>query len=89
MIFEDVHLIDPTSLEALGRSVDRLRTLGVLLIFKYLLEFEPPWIARHYVTAISLNRLGERENRLDDRQRHREQATIWKHQTGHHRSIGA
>jgi hypothetical protein len=24
MIFEDVHLIDPTSLEALGRSVDRM-----------------------------------------------------------------
>jgi class 3 adenylate cyclase len=30
MIFEDVHWIDPTSLEALGRTVDRLRTLGVL-----------------------------------------------------------
>ena len=32
MIFEDVHWIDPTSLEVLGRTVDRLRTLGVLLI---------------------------------------------------------
>ena len=32
MIFEDVHWIDPTSLEALGRTVDRLRTLGVLLL---------------------------------------------------------
>jgi predicted ATPase len=32
MIFEDVHWIDPTSLEALGRAVDRIRTLGVLLI---------------------------------------------------------
>ena len=30
MIFEDVHWIDPTSLEVLGRTVDRLRTLGVL-----------------------------------------------------------
>jgi class 3 adenylate cyclase len=29
MIFEDVHWIDPTSLEAVGRAVDRLRTLGV------------------------------------------------------------
>jgi predicted ATPase len=35
MIFEDVHWIDPTSLEALGRSVDRLGTLGVLLIVTY------------------------------------------------------
>jgi predicted ATPase len=36
MIFEDVHWIDPTSLEALGRAVDRIRTLGVLLIVTYL-----------------------------------------------------
>jgi predicted ATPase len=61
MIFEDVHWIDPTSLEALGRTVERLRTLGVLLIITHRPEFEPPWIGRPYVTALSLNRLGERE----------------------------
>ena len=61
MIFEDVHWIDPTSLEVLGRTVDRLRTLRVLLIVTYRPEFEPPWIGRPYVTALSLNRLGERE----------------------------
>ena len=61
MIFEDVHWIDPTSLEALGRTVGRLRTLGVLLIITYRPEFEPPWIGRPYVTALTLNRLGERE----------------------------
>jgi predicted ATPase len=56
-----VHWIDPTSLEVLGRSVERLKTLGVLLIVTYRPEFEPPWIGRPYVTALSLNRLGERE----------------------------
>jgi predicted ATPase len=61
MIFEDVHWVDPTSLEVLGRTVDRLRTLGVMLIVTYRPEFEPPWIGRPYVTALSLNRLGERE----------------------------
>ena len=61
MIFEDVHWIDPTSLEALGRTVGRLKTLGVLLIVTYRPEFEPPWIGRPYVTALALNRLGERE----------------------------
>ena len=61
MIFEDVHWIDPTSLETLSRTVDRIRTLGVLLIVTYRPEFEPPWIGRPYVTALSLNRLGERE----------------------------
>jgi hypothetical protein len=61
MIFEDLHWIDPTSHEVLGRTVERLRTLGVLLIVTYRPEFEPPWIGRPYVTALSLNRLGERE----------------------------
>jgi PAS domain-containing protein len=61
MVFEDVHWVDPTSLEALGRAVDRLRTLGVLLIVTYRPEFEAPWIGRPYVTVLSLNRLGERE----------------------------
>ena len=61
MIFEDVHWIDPTTLEALERTVDWLRTLGVLLIITYRPEFEPPWIGRPYVTALTLNRLGERE----------------------------
>jgi predicted ATPase len=61
MLFEDLHWIDPTSLEALGRTVDQLRTLEVLLIVTYRPEFQPPWIGRPYVTALSLNRLGERE----------------------------
>jgi class 3 adenylate cyclase len=61
MIFEDLHWIDPTSLEVLNRTVDRLRTLGVLLIVTYRPEFEPPWIGRPYVAALSLNRLGGHE----------------------------
>jgi predicted ATPase len=61
MIFEDVHWIDPTSLEVLGRAMDTLRTLRVLLIVTYRPEFEPPWIGRPYVTALTLNRLGEGE----------------------------
>ena len=33
----------------------------MLLIVTYRPEFEPPWIGRPYVTALTLNRLGERE----------------------------
>src|SRR6516162_6221950 len=61
MIFEDVHWSDPTSLETLGRTVDRLRTLRVLLIITYRPEFEAPWVGRSNVTALNLNRFGERE----------------------------
>jgi class 3 adenylate cyclase len=59
MIFEDAHWADPTSLEAFGRAVDHIRTLGVLLIVTYRPEFEPPWIGQPHVTALILNRLGE------------------------------
>ena len=61
MIFEDAHWIDPTSHEALGRAVDRIRTLGVLLIVTFRPEFEPPWIGRAHVTALTINRLAQRD----------------------------
>ena len=61
MIFEDAHWTDPTSLEAFGRAVDRIRTLRVLLIVTFRPEFEPPWIGRPHVTALTINRLAERD----------------------------
>jgi class 3 adenylate cyclase/predicted ATPase len=61
IIFEDVHWADPTSLEAFGRAVDRIRSLRALLIITFRPEFEAPWIGRPYVTTITINRLTERE----------------------------
>jgi class 3 adenylate cyclase len=61
MIFEDAHWTDPTSLEAFGRTVDRIRTLPVLLIVTCRPEFEPPWIGRPHVTALTINRWAERD----------------------------
>ena len=61
MIFEDAHWIDPTSLELFGRIVDRIPTLRVLLIVTFRPEFDAPGIGRPYVTALTLNRLAERE----------------------------
>ncbi len=61
MIFEDAQWSDPTSLEALGRMVDRIRTLRVLLIVTFRPEFDPPWIGQSHVTALILNRLTQRE----------------------------
>jgi predicted ATPase len=54
MIFEDAHWTDPTSLETFGRVVDRVRSLPVLLIVTFRPEFEPPWIGRPYVTALTI-----------------------------------
>jgi len=61
MIFEDVHWTDPTSQEVLGRIVDHIRSLSTLLIVAFRPEFEPPWIGRAHVTALTLNRLAQRD----------------------------
>ena len=59
MIFEDVHWTDPTSLEAFGRAVDRIKTLPALLIVTFRPEFNAPWVGQPHVTSLTLNRLGE------------------------------
>jgi predicted ATPase len=51
----------PASLLVLGRTVDRLEALPVLLIVTYRPEFEPRWLESSFVTALNLTRLGERE----------------------------
>ena len=61
MIFEDAHWTDPTSLELFGRIVDRITTFRVLLIVTFRPEFEPPWIGRSHVTALTINRLAQRD----------------------------
>jgi class 3 adenylate cyclase/predicted ATPase len=61
MIFEDAHWTDPTSLEAFGRTVDRIAGLRALLIVTFRPEFEAPWIGRPYVTALTINRLAQRD----------------------------
>ncbi|MFY9840005.1 MAG: adenylate/guanylate cyclase domain-containing protein, partial [Xanthobacteraceae bacterium] len=52
MIFEDAQWADPTSLEAFGRVVDRIRTLKVLLLVTFRPEFDAPWVGRPYVTSL-------------------------------------
>ena len=61
MIFEDVHWTDPTSLEAFGRTVDRIKNLPALLIITFRPEFSAPWVGQSHVTSLTLNRLGERD----------------------------
>ena len=61
MIFEDAHWTDPTSLEAFGRTVDRIAGVRTLLIVTFRPEFEAPWIGRPHVTALTINRLTQRD----------------------------
>jgi class 3 adenylate cyclase/predicted ATPase len=61
MIFEDAHWSDPTSLELLGRVVQRIANSRALLIVTFRPEFEAPWVGESHVTSLTLNRLGDRE----------------------------
>jgi len=54
MIFEDAHWADPTSLELFSRVVERIAAVRVLLIVTFRPEFEPPWIGRPHVTALTI-----------------------------------
>jgi predicted ATPase len=61
VIFEDAHWIDPTSRELLDLTVERVRTLSVLLIVTFRPEFQPPWLGEPHVTMLVLNRLDRRD----------------------------
>jgi predicted ATPase len=61
MIFEDAHWSDPTSMEALGRTIDRIAKLRVLVVMTFRPEYAPPWIGQPQVTVLTLNRLAAGE----------------------------
>ena len=65
MIFEDAHWADPTSLELFSRVVERIAAVRVLLIVTFRRELEPPWIGRPHVTALTINRLAQRDAMID------------------------
>src|SRR4029077_17673469 len=57
MVIEDAHWIDPTSRELLDLTVERVRSLPVLLIVTFRPEFQPPWTGQPQVSVVALNRL--------------------------------
>ena len=59
MVFEDAQWADPTSLELLGRAIDRIANRRALLLVTFRPEFKSPWIGRPYVTALGINRLAQ------------------------------
>ena len=61
MLFEDVHWADPTSIELLTLTIERLQSLPVLLLITFRPDFQPPWSGQPNVTTLTLNRLSHRE----------------------------
>jgi predicted ATPase len=61
MVFEDVHWIDPTTLELLSLTVDRAASSSVLVLVTFRPEFQPPWTGQPHVTVLTLARLDRRD----------------------------
>jgi class 3 adenylate cyclase/ABC-type transport system involved in cytochrome c biogenesis ATPase subunit len=61
IIFEDIHWIDPTSLELLTAMVEHVPQLRILLLATARPEFTLPWPSYPHMTTIPLSRLGRRE----------------------------
>ncbi len=61
MLFEDVHWLDPTTDELLGRILERVRTSRVLLVITFRPEFSASWGLHAHVTSLTLNRLSRRQ----------------------------
>ena len=61
MLFEDVHWIDPSSLELLSLVVERVSRQAVLLIITARPEFAASWPNEAHIATLSLTRLNRRD----------------------------
>jgi class 3 adenylate cyclase/predicted ATPase/ABC-type transport system involved in cytochrome c biogenesis ATPase subunit len=61
MIFEDLHWIDPTSLELLTRIVEEASSYRLMVLATARPEFSAPWPAHRHTSAVALTRLGRSE----------------------------
>ena len=60
-IWEDLHWVNPSSLEVLSLLLEQIPTIRLLTLLTYRPEFTPPWRPRSHVTQLTLNRLGRQQ----------------------------
>jgi predicted ATPase len=60
-VMEDLHWVDPTTLELLSLVVDQGPTARILALFTYRPDFSPPWTGRSHLTQVTLTRLPHRQ----------------------------
>jgi class 3 adenylate cyclase/tetratricopeptide (TPR) repeat protein len=56
LLMEDLHWMDPSTLELIGRILEQVPTAPVLLLATYRPDFESPWGARSFLTPMLLSR---------------------------------
>jgi predicted ATPase len=58
ILFEDLHWVDPSTVELLRHVIDRVRNRKILVVCTFRQEFQPDWEREPHVTLLQLNRLG-------------------------------
>ncbi len=61
LVVEDLHWIDPSTLELLGLLLEAVATSRVMLVLTFRPEFEVPWLPHPHVDHITLRPLTEHE----------------------------
>ena len=62
-IFEDLHWVDPSTVELLDKLVERLKELPALFLMTFRPEFAERWIDQGHVSVLRLNRIKKAESR--------------------------
>jgi predicted ATPase len=60
-VMEDLHWVDPTTLEFLSLLVDQGPTARILALWTFRPDFSPPWTGRSHLTQVTLHRLPRRQ----------------------------
>jgi predicted ATPase len=60
-VMEDLHWVDPSTLELLSLLVDQGPTARILALFTFHPDFSLPWTGRSHLTQITVNRLPRRQ----------------------------
>jgi len=61
MTFEDLHWVDPTTLELLTLTVNEMNNQGLLIVATARPEFAPPWPSHRHISTIALTRLDRQQ----------------------------
>src|SRR5262244_822585 len=60
-VMEDLHWVDPSTLELLSLLVDQGPTARILALWTFRPDFSPPWTGRAHLTQVTLPRLTRRQ----------------------------
>jgi predicted ATPase len=63
-ILEDLHWVDPSTLQLLGLLTEQIASTRILALFTFRPDFRPPWAMRSHFTYLTLSRLSHKQTEM-------------------------